>query len=273
MKNFNKVLKSVYKILNRLFLFRNILSVIILFLSCYLAFMVIDLFIPLSPLWAILPAAVYFFYTTSTDLSAKVNNKKLVLIEKAYPDLDEKLRTAADNIFMENPVVEELQEEVFSDLKKVRASSFFDLKNTNKKLFIIAVICLLIVSLAAFNFKLMDWGIITPRDPRILIGSASDQPSETDDLSASDAENPDLFGEDSIGELGDEDIFLSINSLSFELTNVRSEEELPQNEFQEKFPDAVDLLQDCDADCVHQNNIPIEQQELVKNYFINLAES
>ena len=44
-------------------------------------------------------------------------------------------------------------------------------------------------------------------------------------------------------------------------------------EFTEKFPDEVNMLQDCDSDCILRNNIPIEQQELVKNYFIKLAET
>jgi len=235
--------------------------------------MAIDFFIPIEPLWAALPSVLYLAYTTYSDISRKMNNNKLILVEKSYPNLNEKLRTVADNLFLENPVVDELQEEVVSDLKNVHASTFFDVKRNSMKLFSIAILCLLIIGLAILQFKLMDWGIITPKNPRIIIGSASPFESETDDLSASDAENLDLYGEESIGELGDKDTFISINSLSFELTNVRSEEELPQQEFNDKFPDEVELLQECDEDCVHQNNIPIEQQELVKNYFINLAES
>jgi len=273
MKNFKRKLINLYYNLNRLFLFRNILTTIIVFLASYIVFLILDFFIPINSLWAILPAILYFIYTYYFDISKKVNNKKLILVEHSYPDLNEKLRTAADNLYLENPVVDELQEEVAEDLKKVHASTFFDIRRNSMKLFSIAILCLLVIGLAVLQFKLMDWGIITPQNPRIILGSASNQASETDDLSASDAENLDLYGEESIGEIGDEDTFISINSLSFELTNIRSEEEIPKKEFSDKFPDEVELLQECDEECVHQNNIPIEQQELVKNYFINLAES
>ncbi len=273
MKNFKRKLTNLYKTLDGIFIFRNVLSTLIVFLVFYIVFMTANFFIPINQLWAIVPAGLYFAYTYYFDINKKMNNHKLSIVEKRYPEMNEKLRTAADNLYLENPVVEELQEEVTKDLKKVYASSFLDVRKNSVKILSIIILCLVIIGLAVLQFKLMDWGIITPKNPRIIMGSASPFDSETDDISASDAENVDLYGEESIGELGDEDAFISINSLSFELTNVRSEDEIPDDNFNDKFPDEIELLQECDEDCVHQNNIPLDQQELVKNYFINLAES
>ena len=82
-----------------------------------------------------------------------------------------------------------------------------------------------------------------------------------------------LFGEESIAALGSEQLSIEMRSLSFELTNIRKETELPDDNFEQKFPELVDVLQDCDSDCVLKNNVPVEQQNLVRNYFIKLAES
>ncbi|MFH2027583.1 MAG: hypothetical protein ABIJ08_00455 [Nanoarchaeota archaeon] len=269
MKNFKKAIFEIYKTFDLLLIFDSVLTAAIVFLSCFLIFMLIGV----NVLYSAIVAVIYLGYSISVNLSKKVKDKKLILVEEVYPDLNEKLRTAADNDSLENPVVEELQQEVIHDLKKVGISSFFSMKKATYKIFIAFIICFLIVLAALLNFRLPDFTTTIQKAPKLLFGGASDETSDSDIPSAGVSGSEDIFGEESIAKLGQEQLSIELKSLSFELTNVRKEIDIPDETFEEKFPGEVDLEQECDADCVLKNNIPIEQQDLVKDYFIKLAET
>jgi len=120
MKNFINVIKEIHKTLNFIIIFETILNAVIFFLVVYFLLSLVNLF----PILALIPALVYF--AARLYVNSKRDERRIV--EGKYEPLKEKLRTAADNIREENPVVNELEEEVIQDLKHVGLSSFVQTK-------------------------------------------------------------------------------------------------------------------------------------------------
>ncbi len=69
---------------------------------------------------ALIPTITYLLLSIFSDIFVS----KTKIVEEKYSSLNEKLRTAEDNIKYHNPVIDELQEDVVSNAKNVSASSF-----------------------------------------------------------------------------------------------------------------------------------------------------
>ena len=121
MKNFIKVIKEIDRTLNEIFLFETLVHTILLFLIIYLFLSLINLY----PVSALAPAIVYFLVSGY----ARMKKSKVRIVESKYEPLKEKLRTAADNLNLENPVVDELQNEIMYDIKHVGIAEFLQTKN------------------------------------------------------------------------------------------------------------------------------------------------
>src|SRR3989344_971101 len=274
MKNFGQGIQDIYKSLDSILLFEDILNAIIVFLASFLILMLMRIMHVwnVHELFGILPALGYLAYVYKRDFDKKRENEKLIVVEHVNPALSEKLRTAADNLYLENAVVAELQEEVVHDLSQVSTSSFFNVRKTNRKVLAALLLSIAIIVIMYLSVLFPSWTTVL-KDYRFLTGGATNDKSDSDTPSAGEGDFNDIFGEESIAQLGNQELNVELQSLSFELTNVRKETDIPEGEFEDKFPDEVDLLQQCDSDCVLRNNIPIDKQELVKNYFIKLAEN
>src|SRR3989338_5802620 len=148
MKNFVKVIKEINKTLNFFIVFESILNAGIFFLAVYLALSLINLFTVL----AIIPAAIYFAMRVYTN--SKMDKRRIV--EGKYGPLNEKLRTAADNINEENPVVNELDEEVVQDLKHVGLSSFIQTNQISYKFFTAISLSFIIFFATTLNLYIVD---------------------------------------------------------------------------------------------------------------------
>ena len=98
MKQFQDVVKEVNRTLNELILFDNIVNTTIVFLVFYLVLTLIDF----SPLLALIPALAYLVFYSYISLKSS----KPHIVESMYAPLREYLRTAADNVGMENPIGE-----------------------------------------------------------------------------------------------------------------------------------------------------------------------
>ncbi len=258
MKSFINVVKEINSTLNSIVLFDNILNSFIIFLSVYLALSIFNFY----PLLASLPAIAYLALSSYKE----VISSKAKLIETKYGYLNEKLRTAADNASMENPVVDALHEEVIEEIKDVRASSFFNQKKTSLKILSLIVLCFLIVFLSTLNLSFLDFRVLM--DNIQIIGNggvAAGEGGETP--SAGEAGNQDIYGEESIASLGKEEVKIEIKPVNYEV-NAKSIGDAPEEkEFEETFPEEV-FASSTEG---FEENIPISQQELVKEYFKKLA--
>jgi hypothetical protein len=256
MKNFNKVIKEINRTLNFLFVFNSILNASIFFLVVYLLLSIVNLF----PILALIPALVYFVLRLTER--SKADKRKIV--ESKYEPLKEKLRTAADNIKEDNPVVNELEEEVIHDLKNVGLSSFVKTKNISYKLFATIALSFVIVLITTMNLYIIDLNKFLSTVPEFLEGIPRLASSKVyGDINESD----EIYGDSQLAVLGNENIDIKISPVNYEVS-VREGGDVEQKQFDEIFPSDVDV----DQASAFEENIPEEQQELVKNYFNKLAD-
>ena len=256
MKQFSKVVKEVNKTMTELLLFENIVNTTLVFLFFYLILSVFDFY----PLLAFIPALGYLGFYSYMSLKAS----KPLIVESKYAPLREKLRTAADNISMENPVVDELEYEVTSEMKNVGLSMFINPKVLSYKIFVVMLLSFLIIFASSFNLKLLE--LAKRKAPNIFdtknlkgVGNLAATKLNTTD---------DIYGKDDVAKLGDKELKIRIKPVDFKV-NVREEGETSQQDFETVFPKDLTVKETA----AYEENIPQEQQELVKNYFKKLAES
>lgn len=265
MRSFIKALKEVNATLNYLILFELFINSVVVFLASYLIFLLLGI----NPLHAIEVTVFYFW----VNLYLKTRKRKTLEVEKQYAFLDEKLRTAEDNIYFQSPVVDDLQREIIQDLRRVESSAFFNQKNILIKTAAIIVLCFLIINVHPIQFKPVK--ISFPEiKPRInldftgttitgtkLVTSRKKQQATVQLVELSD----NIYGDTSVAVLGEEELLIQLKSIDEEV-KVRDEDEFEEEE-EELFPEIE--ISSAEA---FKENIPKEQQELVKNYFKSVVE-
>lgn len=256
MKTFIKVVKEINNTLNFLIIFETALNAAIFFLVVYLLLSLINLY----PILAVIPAAVYFAARTYANSKAD----KRVIVENKYAPLKEKLRTAADNIKEENPVVNELHEEVIYDLKNVGLSSFINTRQVSYKILATILLSFAIVFATTLNLYIVDLNKFLGTIPDTLSKLSLKRSTNTPIGEVN--ESSDIYGDSKLAVLGDQEIDIRIRPVNYEVS-VREEGDVEQKQFDEIFPSQVDIKQSS----AYEENIPQEQQELVKNYFNKLA--
>ena len=257
MKNFIKVINEINRTLNFLLIFESILNTAIFFLVVYLLLSLVNLF----PISAIIPAVIYFAMRMYTH--SKSDKRKIV--ESKYGPLKEKLRTAADNIREDNPVVNELEEEVVYDLKHVGLSSFIQTKKVSYKILTTILLSFAIVLATTMNLYIVDLTSFLGGVPGMLeninlINRGANVPLGEIN------ESEDIYGDSHLAVLGENQIDIKIRPANYEV-NVREEGDAEQKQFDEIFPTEVNVEQAS----AFEEKIPEEQQELVKSYFNKLA--
>ncbi len=255
MKQFSNVIKEINRTLNEILLFENIVNTTLIFLTFYLLLSLIDF----RPIFAVIPALIYL--TVFSYLRFKLS--KPLIVESKYMPLREKLRTAADNINLENPIVEELEYEVTKEIKNVGLSLFINPKTLSYKIFAAIILSFLIIFTTTLNFKLIEFAkekVPNIFDTRGLKGVGNFVAVK---LNTSE----DIYGKEDIAKLGDKELNIRIKPVDFKV-NVKEEGDVQQQRFETVFPQEL-VVKETTA---YEENIPQEQQELVKNYFKKLAE-
>ena len=257
MKNFIKVIKEINRTLNFLIVFETTINAVIFFLVVYLLLSLINLF----PILALIPAIVYFI----SRLYVNSKTDKRIAVERKYEPLKEKLRTAADNLKDENPVVDELQDEVIHDLKHVGLSSFISTKRVSYKIMITILLSFAIVFATTLNLYIVDLTEFFENLPEFLDNINPIKKSDLVLLGEVN-ESDDIYGNSKLAVLGNKEIDIRIKPVNYEV-NVREEGDVEQKQFDEIFPSEIAIEQSS----AFEENIPEEQQELVKKYFNKLA--
>ncbi len=266
MRIFLKALKEINTTLTQLILFELLMNSTIVFLVSYTIFLILGI----QPLHAIEITLFYF----GVNFYLKKRRRKILDVEKKYDFLNEKLRTAEDNINTQSPLVDDLQKEVIGDLKRVSSSAFFNQKNTIIKIGVIVVLCFIMLNVYSIEFKpikitlpeimpavdLDFTGAVRFTGTR-FVSSRSRQQATIELVELSD----NIYGDSSVAILGEKEMIIQLKSVDDE-PMVRDQGELEEEE-DELFP-GVDI-HSAEA---FQENIPREQQELVKNYFKSVVE-
>lgn len=257
MKNFKQILEEVNYTLSVFMIFDTILTAAIVFLVSYL----ILSFFNIYGYWSFIPAVAVLFW----ESWQRVKKNKLRIVEDSYDFLREKLRTAKDYIAVKNPFVEDLQEEVSDDIKKVSSGTFFNEKKTNIKIAAIICLCILIVVLAPYNIVLFDFNKAVSDIVKIrnrTIDQAEIVKPEYELISVED----DWYGELSFAQLGEDAISVQLIESNYKLTSdiVQDPE---KKDFEEIYPGGVTVSRAGS----YNARIEEENQEIVKNYFKEIA--
>ena len=203
MKNFIKVIKEINRTLNFFMVFESILNATIFFLVVYFLLSLVNLF----PISALIPAIIYFVMR----LYANSKRDKRKIVESKYEPLKEKLRTAADNINKENPVVNELEEEVVADLKNVGLSSFIQTKDVYYKIFAVILLSFAIVFATTLNLYIVDLNDFLSNIPEFLDNI---DPRKSDNILLGEInESEDIYGDSKLAILGNQEIDIKMQVL------------------------------------------------------------
>ncbi len=254
MKQFQNVVKEINRTLNELILFENIVNTTLVFLVFYLILSILNF----NPLFALIPSLLYLgFYSY---LSFK--SYKPIIVESKYAPLREKLRTAADNIGKDNPIVEELEYEVTTEMKNVGLSLFINPKTLSYKIFAVMLLSFMIIFATTLNLKLLEFAKqkvpdIFERGPKGVGNFIAVKLNTSDDI----------YGKEDVAKLGDKELNIRLKPIDFKV-NVKETGDVQQQKFESVFPKELTVKETV----AYEENIPQEQQELVRNYFKKLAE-
>lgn len=260
-KVFSKIFGEINFLFANIIIFYALLNSISLFLLSYLFVMLFSIDFWYSFIIPSIYLMVYLFF--------KIREKKYIKVEKKFPKLNEKLRTAADNINLENPVVEELKYEVSRDIKDADYASFFNDKKTSYSILLIILLCFSIIFLAKYN---VEFKLDFVKDKILgFIGAGGGNTTGliSDIISATQTgTDEDIYGEEQLAKLGSDKLTISINKVGYEI-NVNDVKQPQQQEFENSpFPPDARL----EKAEVYNKRLPKEDQELVKNYFKNMAQ-
>ena len=254
MKQFADVVKEINRTLNQMIFFENVVNTTIVFLISYLVLSIIDF----QPLYGLVPALLYLGFYSYMSLKTS----KPMMVESKYAPLREKLRTAADNLNMSNPIVEELEYEVTSEMKNVGLSMFINPRILSYKILAVMVLSFMIIFATTLNLKLLEFAKykvpdIFERGPKGVGNFVATKLNTSGDI----------YGKDDVANLGDKELNIRLKPVDFKI-NVKEEGEFKQQKFETVFPKDLAVKETT----AYEENIPQEQQELVKNYFKKLAE-
>ena len=254
MKQFGSVVKEINRTLNEMIMFENIVNTTLVFLVFYLVLSVLDF----TPMFALIPAIAYLgFYTYISFTSSKA-----LIVESKYAPLREKLRTAADNVNLDNPIADELEYEVTKEMKNVGLSMFINPRTLSYKIFAVMVLSFMIIFATTLNLKILDFARnavpdIFEKGPKGVGNFVATKLNTSDDI----------YGKSDVATLGDKELNIRLKPIDFKV-NVREEGDTSQRQFESVFPQETSVKETV----AYEENIPQEQQELVRNYFKRLAE-
>lgn len=267
MKTIRRALLTTKNILNTFIIFDSVLSSLIAFLIM----LSIVVLIKISIWWAIIAGLAYLLVHTYNRISSFGYKQ----IETIVPELNYQLTTVADNLDKDNEVVNALNNEVLQDMKKIKTSYFISPQKVSKQVLSIAALCIITVLIAQSNMAFLSLDSLSKdlqRLPNIFLrggddGIIKDFPPMNETLWETNLSE--ILGEDTtITELGTQEISIQIDPLASEL-DLSSVREVESREFSSYSPKEVKAM----ADVAFEEQISKRDQEIVKEYFNELARS
>lgn len=251
-------MNELKRILIRIKMYESLIDVLIVFLGLYLFCILFRI-----PWWvSLFPAFGFMLYNTRKKFDAI----KLRYVEEVVPELKEQLTTSADNLYRDNEIVNSLHQDVLYKMKKIRVSYFIPFKKIWREMVIVAVLSFSVILVSSLHVKLIDYRVVL--DELGHIGDVgADFEFDPDALVAGSSTESDIFGNESIAELGQEQLNLEINPALSEI-NIDDIRDVEERQFTDTmFPEEIVASTDASFD----DNIPKENKEIVKRYFSKIA--
>jgi hypothetical protein len=184
--------------------------------------------------YAVVPAIIYYVYRTMK----LILKRDLVLVESKVPELNEKLRTAADNIGRSNEIIDSLNRDVLGLMRKVKTSYFISFGGLLKKVIVLFIVSIIIIFVSALNVKLIDL--------KNVLDDIRDDGSGAYFMAVENESelitNGDIYGDEEIIELGKEELDLEVNLVASDI-NIDEFKETEYKEFSSNFPGDIGAIQ------------------------------
>lgn len=249
-----KALREARNSILQIVLFNSVVDSLVVFTLLLLGTTLLTL--PIG--YALLPALVYAVIHTWGNVR-EVSFKK---IEEKFPDLKEQLITIADNWQEKNnPVVEQLSQDVLEKMRSVETSAFLDFGKLTRELCVMAVISFIIIGSSAFNVSFLDLREtlkeVRDFDPfqEYEVNEELLEYEESTNLS-------EILGEKSITELGQQQLDLELNPLKSDV-DIGKVNDPEDRRFREVPPSEIKAT----SGASYEEDIPKEYQRIVKTYF------
>ncbi|MEK6904454.1 MAG: hypothetical protein AABW87_02570 [Nanoarchaeota archaeon] len=253
MKNIEKALTELRRSLIVSKLFNITIDALVVFLIFFLVFILMSI----SWFYTFIPTVIYLAFFTRK----KLKSIKYLEVEKKVPLLQEKLRTAADNVDKDNEIVNQLHNEVIREMKLIRMSMFLDPFKNTMKIGFIGVLAFAIVLSASLNVMLFDFDVLI-KD----IGGRFGGDVFVSDLNITfEGGNENIYGEESIIDYGSEELNLGLNTMQGELDFERKKEAENLN-FHGRYITQEDLKAISDSSYI-EKKLAKDEEEIVKRYF------
>ena len=245
------------------------IDILTLFYNAILIFLcsaLILLLLKLSWGLAFIPATLALFFITAK----KTKQSKLLRAEETTPELQEKLRTAADNIDKDNEVVTLLSQEVIRDMKKIETAKFVDFKQLTTKGVLILALAFLCVTVAYLNvgLDLPDFGKRAIQEPLTLIKervAGQDLPNINPHVDEGNISN--ILGNRSLALLGKKELLLQLNPVESEINL----DEIKDPEKKDFSPPPYPKEIYTSYDISYNERIPKQNSKIIKNYFQEIS--
>lgn len=252
-------LRELKKVMMQVSIAHCMLDAMLVFMVLYLGFYLIYI----DGKFAFLLAFLYFVVNTSI----KVRALNLEAVEEKAPALKNQLTTSADNLSKPGEIVQLLHLDVLRQMKEIQVSSFINYKRIWRQLMMMAVLTFAVLTLSAFDVRLMPY-------QDIVTGFASKEIYLPNDIQLElQAGQPtgsgDIFGNENVAELGQNEIQLQINPVLSEI-NLDDIKEAEKKDFEKQ-----DLLKEdivATTDSSFDEKISKEHKEVVKKYFSKISE-
>ena len=199
----------------------------------------------------------------------KARKNRMLMVERKFSFLNEKLRTAADNVALDNEVARALNEEVLADLGNVYEGAFFSDRTTYAKAVAILALCFIILLAPPLIGKVLNLNVIKEKAGNALLGEESNEQANyvTGGPGGAGSFDADTELGGKTVALGTKQLDVNIRQAGYKL-NLKAAGEAEERNFYESYPKDVTAPNSVEP---FAENIPTEQEELVKRYFENLA--
>lgn len=232
----------------------------------FFAGLAITIIFNFSWVYSFMPAFIVLIYFTIVYF----RQKKLLIVENKVPELNERLRTAADNIKVNNDITNDLKADVVREMKKVKTTLFIDLEGVGVRVFSIAIIAFIIVILSFldltfdFQFSPVVQNPINYVRERVFTQAVALNAS----LAYSEGNMSNAYGnKTALIKLGDEQLSIEINPLQSEL----SFDEVSEAEMKNFNPPVYPKEIYTSYDASYTEKIAKKNQAVVKSYFEQIS--
>ena len=230
-------------------------------LAVFMVSVLVVTLISLEWFYAFIPLTFYAFMHTYRAITGMTYKK----IEKLVPDLNEQLRTAADNVDKENEIVAAFHKDVLLALHKVRSSYFLNFGRLTRELLFMAVISFLIIGTSAYQVKFLSLADLAAKAKSIYKPLPVYELSP-EELVFEENKTDDIYGNKSVAELGREELNLQINPVLSDV-NIGKVKDPEKKEFRDVPPREISAT----TDTTYSETIPKGYQKIVKNYFKQIS--